>query len=664
MGKYDHLSDAEIRARIAALKSLGEKAPNTFGIIQEQHPAFTMEDRFLVKNFGTSQEKALEFIKKRHPDMDVRLSNGQIVGKAKGEPQFRVLDPDTGFFSDPVEFMKDVSDVAYDIPAGIASGAMTAIGGVGGALAGPGGALLGAGAMGGATSAAAETVRQYIGKQAGVTDEFDGGQILTSGILGAASPALFGTGATAGQIAKAAAAEVGEQTAKQAGMEASMRAAQQGLIGRLGRGLAETAGSYSSGVSKRAIQQYKKDPGVTDVLDEMGVDEFAENWWKQSDDAIKNSRRAIYSGVTEELDASGAMADIGPVVGKYFESMDKLKDKFNKFPSTSTFDELVQTGEELIELFPQISDSNIDELKEAFKLIDSIELSEENLAKGLGRGFEKSSMKVEALMSAINDFRKMPAEGAAKLTRIPVGAANDIRLSLQEIGKLHKKGDKMIDSSLQGKPVRTRREILNARESYSLMDKAIDDAASGFRNIQENYALAKGDEKFVNKYFGEPEKAIKTLRNLHKPSNKFVMDRAARIDEKYGTNILETAQLIETHTTLKHGGWVPLSAEGGTSTSRTIGAGAVLGALGATMGPAVGLSPWVGGAAGMATGSTLSSPAMMRKYIGVGRGARELGRQYRDLGGKRIADFLVPGASTPQALIKAANVPGKVYGEE
>ncbi len=178
-------------------------------IVQDIHPDFAdladpskmmkaAKVRFLYKNLNVNPEEGMKFLQKELPGYDFSEdANGNVVYQKKGEVAWYPLDP-AGFD------IQDVSDVATDVGAGAIETLASAAGGIGGALSPvPGGALLGAGAAGSLTSAGLEALRQQVAKGAGVAENTDPLGVAISGGIGALSPALFGTGATLKQIAKA-----------------------------------------------------------------------------------------------------------------------------------------------------------------------------------------------------------------------------------------------------------------------------------------------------------------------------------------------------------------------------------------------------------------------------------------------------------------------------
>jgi len=190
-----------------------------------KNPQISTADRMLVKNFGSRGDTARDprtgepqftggpfpMLQEKYPHLDFKRDQwGEIIYRERGgnSPWHR-MDPSGTANLNPLEMLRDVGDVAYDIPASILEAGATALGlgagavaGVagGGAVAGPLGATIGGATLGlggavgasGATAAGTETLRQGIGMGLGVNQEMDPGAIAGAGLVGAALPFLGG----------------------------------------------------------------------------------------------------------------------------------------------------------------------------------------------------------------------------------------------------------------------------------------------------------------------------------------------------------------------------------------------------------------------------------------------------------------------------------------
>lgn len=167
-------------------------------INEEMHPDISFMDRAVVKNFGQGTESSAKYLQEKHPNLDIKPFGDRVLIKDKNASEWKVLDPDTGFFSKDI--LNDAGDIVYDIGSGIAQGAALA----GGTLVGT--PLTGI-AANAATGAASEALRQGLGKAIGIDNKLDQGvkDTLTVGaISGLAPSAVKGLVKTALAAKKAA----------------------------------------------------------------------------------------------------------------------------------------------------------------------------------------------------------------------------------------------------------------------------------------------------------------------------------------------------------------------------------------------------------------------------------------------------------------------------
>lgn len=211
--------------------------------IEEKHPEITLKQRAIVKNLAQSPETGAAFLQQE--GFETQLKNGNIYVRRPGELSFKALDP-SGFD------VQDITDVAYDIPAGVATGAATAAGGLVGNI--PGAIASGAASAGGL-----EALRQKLGQYAGIPQDVSGKDVGVSAALGGVSPLLFGTGATAAQIAKAGISPQSQRSLVTRGIEKSFPTIARG----------------TSGVPKEAIQTYMQRTPEVEALIAEGPDAAA-----------------------------------------------------------------------------------------------------------------------------------------------------------------------------------------------------------------------------------------------------------------------------------------------------------------------------------------------------------------------------------------------------
>lgn len=260
---YQTMTDAELDQELAS-----RHQGKTSDVVQEMHPELTVADRMVVGNFSANNEAAVNYLQKRHPNLEIKVGDDdQILARARNgsEPQYRVLNPtldmaSTGSLWGDVkrgagEAAMDVGGNLYGLASGAATGIASAAGGLaggaasGGALAVPSAMAAGAGASGGL-----EGLRQAIGKHLGIEQEYDPAQMGYAAAGGVAAPLLLGTGGNVkGKLASAIA-----EMAPNIGMEDLEQASQRGLIGRLydavGKPVATKAGALLSGVTPDSVK--------------------------------------------------------------------------------------------------------------------------------------------------------------------------------------------------------------------------------------------------------------------------------------------------------------------------------------------------------------------------------------------------------------------------
>lgn len=295
---------------------------------QQMHPKFTNAERFQVKALMQHNTPgAVRYLQEQHPDMEIGLVDGQIVGRTSEEFAFRVLDEDSWIPDSWTEFGRDAMDIVPDILSAGVTGAMTAKGALmgagaggaagaklgalsGGAVAGGPGALAGAGvggvaggfmggigggvAGGAASSAAVETLQQGLAK-AMHDVEMSGEHVGLSALLGGAAPLLFGSGAGAKQIVK----ELGRSSIKGAGkpfVEKGLKAGQQGAIGATYRGIRDKS------LKERGLST-GMDSEVVDILPKK-LDKFW-RWRKKGAQPAKE----VVEDVRDELGKTQAFLD-------------------------------------------------------------------------------------------------------------------------------------------------------------------------------------------------------------------------------------------------------------------------------------------------------------------------------------------------------------------
>jgi len=163
-----------------------EQQPPT--VVEEQHPSVSFADRMIAKQ-AADPEQAIRSLQQNNPNLEYKADGMRVLIRTPGQKDWRVLDPDTGFFSK--DFRADVADVIPDIVQGTGEALATAGGAIAGSAAGPAGTVAGGMAAGGAAGGALEALKQKVFFP---QDELNMGNVGIGAAFGAASPLLLGSG--------------------------------------------------------------------------------------------------------------------------------------------------------------------------------------------------------------------------------------------------------------------------------------------------------------------------------------------------------------------------------------------------------------------------------------------------------------------------------------
>lgn len=211
-----------------------------------------LKERAIVKNLAVSPEAGAEYL--RSKGYDAIVSDNEIIIYNPKDGTRKYLDPKE------IEW-QDLVDIAYDVPAAALQTGATVAGGL---SAGIPGAMLASGASGGVL----EYLRQKLGQYAGIKQEVDPMQVgLVTGVS-AITPGVFGSGATANQIIKRAAARgIAPEALEQAN---------RSLVTRGVEKVAPSVASYFSGVPKEDITNYMATKGAAINVGKAETDELSE----------------------------------------------------------------------------------------------------------------------------------------------------------------------------------------------------------------------------------------------------------------------------------------------------------------------------------------------------------------------------------------------------
>lgn len=322
--------------------------PTKADLVQEQSPLISTTDRLKIKNLSNSDESAIKYLQQKNPGADVRMVDGQLAIKAPGEDRFKVLDPDTGFFSKDI--LSDAGDIGYDVADGVATTAGTILGALGGAAAtvNPIGAIAGGSLGGGATGAASEAMRQKLGQMAGLPQEVDGTDVALSGAFGAASPLIFGQGAE-GKAALKAAGGINTikkalgMTAKETADELARRASVKGAIPWA---LSKTPSvlGFMSGKGKDAMGRLSTYGDYIDQVEKNG--NATEEKVKAAEEAAKellSRKNAVGSAAQQEIAKISRPLDVTPVAHEFQAKIDELE-KMTRTPDVQAKIDLLKSA--------------------------------------------------------------------------------------------------------------------------------------------------------------------------------------------------------------------------------------------------------------------------------------------------------------------------------
>lgn len=591
-------------------------------IAQEMHPAFSTTDRLVVKNLANDNQSAVKYLKQKHPDLEIKVDDysGEIIAKGKGEKDWKVLDPDTGFFS--TDFLQDVGDVSGDIATGIGTTAATAAGGVMGGLPG-------AMAGGAVSSAALEALRQAAGQAAGVPQDMDWGSVRTSAVIGGLSPLIFGTGATTTQVAKKAAGDTLGAMNPFAGALATLKGeaapvldeagkellkSQRGLIGRgwdLYRNtLAPKLGSMSTGVPEQAIKTMRDNPELLSQMDAKGALGYI-------DDATRKNVDKVV----------GESTRVGQALEGVRTEASNLVNEFSGLPQDQ-IDALAKAAG--LNAGPDLLGSlQVDVTKAQKPLMD---LWDELVEVAGKSGSQADLDAVGEVAGVIKDYF-----GQEKL---PLDAAFQLRQHLDELGKRSKVAQGTAQGLAPSTSPFSKRVITKAREAAKIINEEMDrvgqviSGQDGIAQGNARYAQIQRDRAFLKKFTKDPETAYRNLSNLAqgKPVTREIL---TRIDQEYGTDFLKQADNLAAY---KHFSKAPFEATSGggtTSTSRTIPAAMLGGGIGYYIGANSGLGQGgagIGAGIGAPIGALLGGPKALRAYMALQRAGTRAATTARNVG--------------------------------
>jgi hypothetical protein len=559
-------------------------------LTEEMHPSLTWTDRAIIKNLSNAgdegTEQNIKFLQSRHPDLEFKSINGRIAAKKPDEAQWKALDPDTGFFSKDIGH--DTSDLLADAATGLAEGAGTALGAVAGL---PG---MMAGAASG--SALAESLRQYFGKYHGVNPEMNWDDVKTNAAIAGAFP-------VAGRVAKSA-------------YNFGTRKAFPKLA------------SWASGVPSQYIEVTGKRLNEMDELDRGGVSNLVKNAYEKIYDPLQQGLEATGSELAQTIDNAGGKVDvsdakqiIGDLASKYEKHKDNLDNKELKEAIgdiRGTYKRLFGTNEK--DIAEYLANKTPAEQDEILKSLNIQVKGEPSPAQNIGDilyGFQPNHSKVQFVTNEIPN--KIPASDAWQLQK-----------QMGHLARQYKLGStpSLVSPRTQGLPISEKEVILGLDKGKASIDQGLTNTTEGLsRSLKDRYqSIAKLRDK-LDAHFGNEQQTYASLRNLDKVSKSTLRDTLEEA-KNLGIDVSKDAELLQAHAIMGepvHGltfakglPMSPISSQGVTSTSRSLGTTALGASAGAFLGNEMADSPKAGAAIGGTLASLAGSPWAIKKYIRSG----------------------------------------------
>lgn len=573
---YAKMSDAELDAELT-----NTPAP----MPQVLDESANLSGRFAVKNFGGDTATQIDYLKKQNPEFEVADIGGEIVARRKGEPNYRKLDPSS------IE-LADVSDVLYDLGSGAAQTVATGVAGLGGAVAGGGvGALPAAALAGGASGAGLEGIRQALGNYLGTAKGVDKAGLAISGATGAVSPLLFGTGASAAQIGKAAlnpntAAKSLQRattefvsdpslltTAQKSVAKEYLADSQKGILTGLGPNLlSKFTGAAKPEVLAKAVEE----------VPESMIQTLSKTY------SIDPAKKYTFLEMADVVEKQGG-GDLGHVVAT------NIKDKLA--------DNLMRTGDEISQALTQ-SNKAID-VGEYKPILDEFS----NHYLGLAERAPTAEIRDQFLTEATkaDELAKMfkPLQGREGAIMAPSDAMA-FKNKLNEMIGGYKTPIQLDKQSAISKQLNGKLISIENKLSDRLDDVLKEEGFEGARAV---YKKNKDISRLLQSSFKDDQTALNTIRNLDAQRRDVLRQTLTEIDPE----ITQYADLAAVNKVFGRPAANVVSS-GETSTSKLLRASGLGGALGslAGFGLAGPTGAYIGGTVGGSLGAAASSPSVVK----------------------------------------------------
>jgi len=564
------------------LQEMNVDIPFDRNIKNEAHPAVSWTDRTLVKNL--SQGNGLGYLKRKYPNLQVdQDADGEVILKGKKENEWRKLDPST------LE-LADISDVFYDVGAGIVEGGAALAGGLAGNVPG-------AMAASGVTAAGLETARQGIGKALGVNEEMDPTQIAAAGLGSALLTPLAGVGKASPAFKSKLSQVLGKDLTKNTMSELAEKGVLKKGYENFTRGALPSIAQVTSGEKAKVFRDYtsnldtmkewKKNPRAFELF----VEDAGRTFEKNLDLNVESAGRKIGEVLSELPDTEVSnIIEVTPLVREFTQEIDVLR-----------------------RVTP---DGSVD--------IENLELAdvmEKELQRKLGKWKKndqgnivfngwKDKISYDDAKSAQKKFLKLNKDFGKSVVGDPIAS---VKTNLGNRGYMGMKD--VIEKSFDKVQGGLGDKLREANKGYV-------DALDVKERLQSQvFKKGKGTSK------KDYSKSFATLRTLDNNSKKILKEQMGRIDP----SILQKADKIEAYSRLNEAGFFPTSGTA-TSTSRSAGMGTVGAAVGAATN-AGGMGGAPGNVIGAGVGLLGLGPRSWRFYFSQGkRGEDFLKNQFRKAG--------------------------------
>lgn len=640
-------------------------------VVDERHPDVSVADRAIVKNFSNSPDSAIAFLTKKYPGYEVKADPDGIAIRKQGEEFYKRLDPSS------IE-LEDLSDVGTDVTSGVASTAGTALGAGVGLSAGPAGVIPGAMVGSGAAGAGHEALRQKLGQYMGLPQEVNTSDVVTSGLVSAASPLVFG----AAPLKSSATNYVAKQMSKPG--QTLTKEAVQDLIDAGGTGVLKRAyntatrkvapwlGETVSGVPKQAIKTYANNREEINALSKDGVTDLVESAQQRLSSGIGKIKASKGKALGDAIDSAGGKVNIGAVKGQYQAYINELKQKASSYPDGAPQwidDQLNAAQKEYQYLFgiprsdpkvvgsytvpgdegfqgqrinagsydtpaQTISSRVYDKATGTWTNVDeslpgaSVGIAEDTALRTNPKTGELERMAnrpstPDATINIVDDpnvkFDWNTMKSASRASEIPdqltAQQAFDLQHKLRDSGNLTRMTGGPAPRHSTAATSDEKALADTALEGYRSVNQELDRVTEGLTGeLKKDYKTYAELQKTLQPYFRTPQSTMNTLSGLDKNSRRILFEKLKELSEKDGINLLDDAKTLEALRYFRDPGLDAISGGGTTSTSRTIPLATLGGSLGALLGYKMG-GGFAGATAGGATGAFLGSKAGSPKAI-------------------------------------------------